>query len=149
MHETQERQVWSLGGEDPLEKGMATPSSIHAWRIPCTEEPGRLQSMGPPRVGHDWAQATKANIFHSLASEMCREFENKATLKPVILTPEPHLDLLYTSWDLGYTLVFIFKIDLLSTPEMGENPQGQFASAVSERKAVELIMWANTKVMPG
>ena len=51
--ETQERWVQSLGWEDPLEKGMATHSSILAWRIPLTEEPGRLQSMGSPRVGHD------------------------------------------------------------------------------------------------
>ena len=42
----QETQVRSLGWEDPLEKGMATHSSIHAWRIPWTEEPGGLQSMG-------------------------------------------------------------------------------------------------------
>ena len=41
------------GLEDPLEKGMATHSSILAWRIPWTKEPGRLQSMGSPRVGHD------------------------------------------------------------------------------------------------
>ena len=41
-----ETQVQSLGWEDPLEKGMATHSSILAWRIPWTEEPGRLQSMG-------------------------------------------------------------------------------------------------------
>ena len=43
----------SLGGEDPLEKGMATHSGILAWRIPRTEEFGRLQSMGLQRVGHD------------------------------------------------------------------------------------------------
>ena len=43
----QETQVQSLGGEDPLEKGMATHSSILAWRIPWTEEPGGLQSIGP------------------------------------------------------------------------------------------------------
>ena len=42
----QETRVRSLGWEDPLEKGMATHSSILAWRIPCTKEPGRLQSMG-------------------------------------------------------------------------------------------------------
>ena len=42
-----------LGWEDPLEKGMATHSSILAWRIPWTEEPGGLQSMGSHRVGHD------------------------------------------------------------------------------------------------
>ena len=49
----QETQVQSLGWEDPLEKGMATHSSILAWRIPWTEEPGGLQSMGSQRVGHD------------------------------------------------------------------------------------------------
>ena len=53
MQELQETQVLSLGREDPLEKGMATHSSVLAWRIPCTEEPGGLQSMGSQRVGHD------------------------------------------------------------------------------------------------
>ena len=48
-----ETQVRSLGWEDPLEKEMATHSSILAWKIPWTEEPGRLQSMGLQRVGHD------------------------------------------------------------------------------------------------
>ena len=48
-----ETQVPSLGQEDPLQKGMATHSSFLAWRIPWTEEPGGLQSMGLPRVGHD------------------------------------------------------------------------------------------------
>ena len=43
----------ALGQEDPLEKGMATDSSILVWRIPWMEEPGRLQSMGWQRVGHD------------------------------------------------------------------------------------------------
>ena len=47
MHET---QVQTLGGEDPLEKGMATHSNTLAWRIPWTKEPGRLQSMGSQRV---------------------------------------------------------------------------------------------------
>ena len=50
-----ETWVWSLGWEDPLEKEMATHSSTLAWRIPWREEPGRLQSMGSQRVGHDWA----------------------------------------------------------------------------------------------
>ena len=49
----QETQVLSLGQEDSLEKGMATHSSILAWRIPWTEKPGGLQSMGSQRVGHD------------------------------------------------------------------------------------------------
>ena len=49
----QETQVQSLGWKDPLEKEMATHSSILAWRIPWTEKPGVLQSMGSQRVGHD------------------------------------------------------------------------------------------------
>ena len=50
---TQETRVRSLGREDLLEKEMATHSSILAWRIPWTEEPGELQSMGLQRVRHD------------------------------------------------------------------------------------------------
>ena len=49
----QETQVQSLGWEDPLEKEMATHSSTLAWKIPWTEEPRRVQSMGLQRVGHD------------------------------------------------------------------------------------------------
>ena len=49
----QETWVRSLGQEDPLEEGMAAHPSILAWRIPWTEEPGRLQSMGSQRVRHD------------------------------------------------------------------------------------------------
>ena len=48
-----ENWVQSLGWKDPLEKGMATHSSIFAWKIPWMEEPGRLQSTGSQRVGHD------------------------------------------------------------------------------------------------
>ena len=50
-----ETRVWSLGREDTLEKEMVTHSSIPAWRIPWMEKPGRLQSTGSQRVGHDWA----------------------------------------------------------------------------------------------
>ena len=52
MQETEETQVRSLGGEDPLQEGTATHSSVLAWRIPCTEEPGGPQSVGLKRVGH-------------------------------------------------------------------------------------------------
>ena len=55
----QETWARSLGWrKDPLEKGMATHSSIHAWEIPWTEEPGGLQSLGSQRVGHKWATNT-------------------------------------------------------------------------------------------
>ena len=50
-----ETQVRSLGQEGPLERGMAIHSSILAWKIPWTEEPGRPQSMGSQRLGHGWA----------------------------------------------------------------------------------------------
>ena len=53
--ETQETWIPSLGGEDPLKKEMATHSSILAWEVVWTEEPGGLQSMGSHRVGHDLA----------------------------------------------------------------------------------------------
>ena len=53
----QEMQVWSLGQEDPLEKEMETHSSIFAWKISWTEEPGGLPFMGLQRVGHDWLSA--------------------------------------------------------------------------------------------
>ena len=53
MQEPQEKWVPSLGWEDPLEEEMTTHSSILAWRIPWTEEPSRLQSMGSQRIGHN------------------------------------------------------------------------------------------------
>ena len=56
----QETRVQSLGQEDPLEEEMTTHSSILAWEIPWTEEPGGPQSMGSQRVGQDWA--TKNNM---------------------------------------------------------------------------------------
>ena len=56
MQETQETQIWSLGQEDPLEKEMATHSSIVAWESPWTEEPSGLQSEELQRVGHEGAR---------------------------------------------------------------------------------------------
>ena len=53
VQEQQETRVQSLGGEDPLEEVMATHSTVLAWRIPRTKEPGGLQSMGSQRVRHD------------------------------------------------------------------------------------------------
>ena len=58
-----ETWVQSLGREDPLEEKMATHSSVLAWRIPCTEEPGGLQSIGSQRVGHNWVTNTFTLIF--------------------------------------------------------------------------------------
>ena len=55
--------VWSLGREDPLEKEMTTHSSIPAWEIPWTEEPGGLQSRGSQRIGHDWKTVHTAMLI--------------------------------------------------------------------------------------
>ena len=62
------RWIGSLGREDPLEKEMATHSSIIAWEIPWTEKPGGLQSMGSERVGYDWV----TNQHHSLVIYVCQ-----------------------------------------------------------------------------
>ena len=58
-----ETQVQSLGREDPVEKEMAVHSSTIAWKIPWTEEPGRLQFMGSQRVGHDWVTSLSLDWF--------------------------------------------------------------------------------------
>ena len=60
----QETRVQSLGSEDLLEKEMATHSSILAWKIPWTVEPGRLQSMGSQRVRHDWATSLSLSYIY-------------------------------------------------------------------------------------
>ena len=59
----QETRVQSLGREDTLEKGMATHSSILAWKTPWTKEPGGLQSMGLQRVGHNLATEQQQFLF--------------------------------------------------------------------------------------
>ena len=61
----QKTWIQSLGLDDPLEKGMATHSTILTWRIPWTEEPDRIQSMWLQRVGHDWT----TNTTHMLCTE--------------------------------------------------------------------------------
>ena len=58
----QDTRVQFLGQEDPLEKETAVHSSIHAWKIPWTEEPGRLQSMESQRVRHDFLKAEEWNL---------------------------------------------------------------------------------------
>ena len=76
-----ETWVQSLGWEDLLEKEMATHSNILAWRIPWTEEPGGLQSMGSQRVRHDWA--TSLHFFTSLSYYTVNSCEPVVGRKPV------------------------------------------------------------------
>ena len=88
----QEIPVRSLGQEDPLEKGLATHSSILAWEVPWTEEPVGLQSMGSQRVGHDWATNT---LTHSRGKEKLSGDWGKKTS---ILTDTGPTQLSASSW---------------------------------------------------
>ena len=73
MQEMQETLVWSLGQETPMEEGMATHSSILTWRIPWTEEPGRLQFIGLRRMRHDWSNSACIHaIYTQLTIEQLR-----------------------------------------------------------------------------
>ena len=74
----QETQVWSLGREDSLEKGMETHSSILAWRISWREEPCRLQCMRSQRVGHDW----ETNTFTFTLYRALKNFSAKYCWNP-------------------------------------------------------------------
>ena len=81
-----------ISWEDPLEKEMATHSSILAWRIPWTEEPGRLQFMGSQRVGHDWATSLSLSPFQRNQRLNCQYPLDQRKSKRV---PEKYLLLLY------------------------------------------------------
>ena len=77
-----ETWVWSLGPEDPLKQELATHSSILAWRIPWTKEPGGLQSMGLQRVGHDYIQDYITTIYSAWGQFLLPE---NLLANPVIL----------------------------------------------------------------
>ena len=82
LPEMQETQVRSLDQEDNPEKGMTTHSSILAWKIPWTEEPGRLQSMGSQRVRHNWATNTPLSHWGPSLGEMAPYAESSSILCP-------------------------------------------------------------------
>ena len=65
-------RVWSLGWEDPQEKEMATHSSTLDWKIPWKEKPGRLQSMGLQRIGHEWVTSLSYFLFFHRISQFCK-----------------------------------------------------------------------------
>ena len=79
-------QDQSLGWKNPLEEGMTTHSSILAWRIPGTEELGRLQSMRLQRVGHDWsnrAHKCHSHLWGTVANGLCTLFQLDAIIPPL------------------------------------------------------------------
>ena len=71
MHEPQKILVWSSGGEDPREKEMATHASILAWKMPWTEERGRIQPTGSKRVGRNWACTRRASAAAAKLLQSC------------------------------------------------------------------------------
>ena len=76
----QETQVQSLDWEDPLEKGMATHSSIPAWRTSWTEEPSRLQSTGLQRVVHDWVTSSTLSCTDEAGSGTLKKLQECANI---------------------------------------------------------------------
>ena len=101
-----ETQVQALGWEDTLEKEMATHSSTLAWKIPWTEEPGRLQSMVSQTVRHDWV--TSRTLY---------------SLKVWVLWFGPFgLAKLCIGWDFCWSFVCLFVFPLMGKAEWGGNP---------------------------
>ena len=92
----QETRVLSLGREDPLEKEMATHSSILTWKIPWMEEPGGLQSTGSQRVGHNWATSLTLPLgltgwISLLSKELSRVFSSTTVWKHEFFGTQPSL----------------------------------------------------------
>ena len=106
----QETRVQSLGWKDPLENEMAAHSSILAWKIPWTTEPGRLPSMGSQRVGHDWV--TEHNISSAQCCRIISLF--KSTYYSISLVQEKSLLSLHWLWKQSTFWSMAFKAFTLS-----------------------------------
>ena len=97
----QESQVPSLGWEDPLEKGMASHSSILAWRILWTEEPGGLEPMALLRAGHDWVTSTFTFTCVKLKNTACNSRLPQQTFHSRIWPHSASLSSVCSRWKLG------------------------------------------------
>ena len=101
--------VWSLGQEDLLEKGMATHSSILAWRIPWTEEPDGLQSTGSQRVRHNWA--TNTFTLWKIVRHACKEAQPMVIFKKKCFSiPLVKIMLIFLALCNNFIIDFIWKI---------------------------------------
>jgi len=96
-----ETWVRFLGQEDPLEKEMAIHSSAIAWKIPWTEEPGRLQSMGSQRVGHNWT--TSLSLHYCIGRQTLYHL---ATREALVLHSETVISFQWWFWSLGIFYLF-------------------------------------------
>ena len=113
-----ERWIQSLGWEDSLEKGIATHSSILAWRIPWTEEPGGLVSMGSQRVRHNWA----TNTFTSSVCFLLESFYSESESSSVVCDSLRPLGL-YSPWNSPGQNIGVGSLSLLQAifPTQGLN----------------------------
>ena len=110
MQESQETKVWSLGQEDPLEEGTATHFSIHAWRIPWTEEPGGLQSMGSRRVRYNWSDLAHTHCWqHLLLGGTAPARHPELICRP---PPDTHRLQRYTALSLRDAHFFLLRLHL-------------------------------------
>ena len=110
MQETKETWVQSLGQEDPVEKEMATRPTILAWRIPCTEEPGGLQSTEWQRVGHNWVTKCMASVGgnpnHSAAYPASFHSPPRFSLISGSIICQPFLSWMKYSWSTHSSSIF-------------------------------------------
>ena len=152
----QETWVWSLDGDDPLEKGMAAHSSTLAWRIPRTEEPGGPWPMGSQRVGRDWAAKQQQGAYdfspvqssRSVVSDSLWSHESQHARPPC---PSPTPGAYSSSRPLSRwhhptisSSVVPFSSSLQSLPASGSFPMSQLFTSGGQRIGVS----ASASVLP-
>ena len=158
----QETQVWSLGQEDPLEEGMRIHSNILAWKIPWTEKPGGLQSIGSQRVGHNWSDYADTHIhlcfqlyghpvnFHvSVAMEFIQQklivlHINKYTVclekVPAYQILTWSLSLWYEKWNWFFLINYsMFSVKISQSRPTLCNPMGWMVHGVLQARILEWV----------
>ena len=132
----QETRVRSLGWEDPLKKKIATHFSILAWRIPWTEEPGGLQSVGSQRAGCDWM----INIFTFIAGEVVISATSRLRIQPESWRSNPaeypkvfdHLRALRASVCAKLLQLFLTLYDSMDCSQPGSSVHGILQARILE-----------------
>ena len=128
VQELQETQIWSLGLEYPLEKGMAPHFSILAWRIPWTEEPGGLQSMRLQRVRHNrtslallWESGRRKKELNLWNLQGLRDPRLKISRSSVPLTPEKECTIMWKTWELVHKINVSKSVREINSPTKAGN----------------------------
>ena len=126
-----ETRVQSLGQEDPLEKEIATDSSTLAWKIPWTEDPGRLQSVGSQRVGHDWA----TSLHCTLPLYLCM-----STLMVLVVKTTNTLGIIYTGR---------LSVPTRNHPKSSKQISKMLRDSITLPEALSMLMIVNTLLTKG